>query len=426
MPRATAVQSDEKNRLSDVRLGPEEQTLIRMQVERIVSSSHFSSSKRYPSLLRYVVEESLAGRTENLKERIVGIEVFSREPDYDTNDDHIVRNAASEVRKRLARYYQEVGLGDEIRIDLPPGKYVPIFHRSSAALRLETTSHESDASTLETFYSRPTFLLAVAILSFVAGLGFRYSSGLTFLTARADAHPSEQTLLQVLTSGSSERLNVVLPDPRLLTADRQSVLIGNYRMSHIVTQNITNADILPTIQRIFELIPSQQMSLKHPAQMVYQDFEEDNALMLGGPYLDPWVQLFDNNVNFRTELKADNKKREIRNIEPQSGEKEEYICDEAAGIDYARIAYLPNLANRGKVMLINGPCSACTEAAAHFAMSPESLKTILQLFHVSRATDLPYFELLLEVKISADTPLQSRVVAWRKGSRVTTVATAAQ
>ena len=104
-----------------------EQQLVRSQLEKIVSDGRFTASKRYPYLLRYIVEQTLAGNEDDLKERTLGIEVFHRPPDYDTNADPVVRLCAAEVRKRLAQYYQSAAHAGELRIDLNPGSYVPVF-----------------------------------------------------------------------------------------------------------------------------------------------------------------------------------------------------------------------------------------------------------------------------------------------------------
>ena len=104
-----------------------ERAAIREQLDRILSSALFKNSKRYPNLLRFVVDRSLEGHPEPLKERTLGIEVFGREPDYDTNLDPVVRTTAVEIRKRIAQYYHEPGHEMEIRIDFPPGTYVPEF-----------------------------------------------------------------------------------------------------------------------------------------------------------------------------------------------------------------------------------------------------------------------------------------------------------
>ncbi len=100
---------------------------MRSQLEKIVSDGRFAASKRYPYLLRYIVEQTLAGNEDDLKERTLGVEVFHRPPDYDTNADPVVRLCAAEVRKRLAQYYQSPAHGGELRIDLNPGSYVPVF-----------------------------------------------------------------------------------------------------------------------------------------------------------------------------------------------------------------------------------------------------------------------------------------------------------
>jgi hypothetical protein len=104
-----------------------ERKAIREQLDRILSSPLFRNSKRYPSLLRFVVERSLEGQPGHLKERTLGVEVFGREPDYDTNVDPVVRTSAVEIRKRIAQYYQEAGHEAEIRIDFPAGTYLPEF-----------------------------------------------------------------------------------------------------------------------------------------------------------------------------------------------------------------------------------------------------------------------------------------------------------
>ena len=77
-----------------------------------------------------IVEHALAGRLDNLRERMIGAEMFGRPIDYDTANDAVVRVKANEVRRRLAQYYSEEGAGqDAVRIELPTGSYVPELHR---------------------------------------------------------------------------------------------------------------------------------------------------------------------------------------------------------------------------------------------------------------------------------------------------------
>jgi hypothetical protein len=110
-----------------VELSPADKEAVLLQVERILSSSHFRNSRRYTDLLRYVVQQTIEGHADILKERTLGIEVFGREPSFDTSGDSIVRVAVAEVRKRIAQYYQEEGHEQELRVDLPCGSYVARF-----------------------------------------------------------------------------------------------------------------------------------------------------------------------------------------------------------------------------------------------------------------------------------------------------------
>jgi hypothetical protein len=111
----------------------EERTAIQEQLERLLSNSHFNQSRRFPSFLRFVIDQTLLGQTDLLKERTLGIEIFGREADYDTASDPIVRVTATEIRKRIAQYYQEPGHETELRVTLPAGSYVPQFHWPQAA-----------------------------------------------------------------------------------------------------------------------------------------------------------------------------------------------------------------------------------------------------------------------------------------------------
>lgn len=100
---------------------------VRTQLERLLVNPAFKNSKRYPALLRFAVERVLEGHTDSLKERSLGVEVFHRDPNYDTNQDPVVRTTAVEVRKRLAQYYQDPQHDGEIRIEFPSGSYMPEF-----------------------------------------------------------------------------------------------------------------------------------------------------------------------------------------------------------------------------------------------------------------------------------------------------------
>jgi hypothetical protein len=104
-----------------------EKGAVQQQLERLLASNLFHSSRRYAQFLRFVVGRTLEGQGHDLKERILGIEVFDRPPDYDTNIDPIVRVTAAEIRKRIDQYYHDPKHSQEIRLFLPSGSYAPQF-----------------------------------------------------------------------------------------------------------------------------------------------------------------------------------------------------------------------------------------------------------------------------------------------------------
>jgi hypothetical protein len=108
-------------------LPPERAEQVRTALEAILASHLFRASRRCQTLLRHIVEETLSGRIDSLKERTLGIELFGRAADYDTSQDPVVRATAAEVRKKLALYYLENGHASESRIELPPGAYIAEF-----------------------------------------------------------------------------------------------------------------------------------------------------------------------------------------------------------------------------------------------------------------------------------------------------------
>ncbi len=85
------------------------------------------NAARTRRFLTYIVEETLAGRTEGIKESLIGLEVFDRAADFDPKLDTVVRVEAGKLRKRLEEYYSGEGVRDALRIEVPKGGYVPVF-----------------------------------------------------------------------------------------------------------------------------------------------------------------------------------------------------------------------------------------------------------------------------------------------------------
>ena len=102
------------------------------QLSRILASKTFSQVERLKRFISFIVTETVAGRSGELKEYVIGVQVFAKDPSFDPRTDPIVRVQARRLRARLVKYYREEGQGDEIAIDLPKGGYSPVFRRKES------------------------------------------------------------------------------------------------------------------------------------------------------------------------------------------------------------------------------------------------------------------------------------------------------
>src|SRR5215471_4119937 len=107
-----------------------ESVAARTQLERVLSSSGFARNERLSRFLRFLVEQHLEGKDDELKESVIGVEIFGRAPDYNPKRDAIVRTEASRLRARLNEYYVDAGKDDSLVIELPKGGYVPVIRPS--------------------------------------------------------------------------------------------------------------------------------------------------------------------------------------------------------------------------------------------------------------------------------------------------------
>src|SRR3954463_10828276 len=103
---------------------------IRQHIERVCRSEVFRTTPRLRDLLVFLTSRSVSNDGHGLKETLIGVEFFGRDPAYDPKKDPIVRVEAHRLRRRLIDYYTEEGLADGWRIDIPKGAYALTVRRS--------------------------------------------------------------------------------------------------------------------------------------------------------------------------------------------------------------------------------------------------------------------------------------------------------
>ena len=137
---------------------------IRAELGRVLASEGFANAERMSKFLGYVVERSLAGEGEQIKEYAIGVDVFGRDASYDPRLDSIVRVEARRLRSKVEEYYAGPGRANDVIIQLRRGSYVPTFERRPNAVAV---THDEAPALVESNRS-PRSRLGLALL--VAGL----------------------------------------------------------------------------------------------------------------------------------------------------------------------------------------------------------------------------------------------------------------
>jgi hypothetical protein len=152
------------------RIPPSEAAQLEIaELNKILSSTVFSNSRRAVDFLRFVVERTLAGEARYIKEYRIGLEVFGRNGSYDPKLDPVVRIEAGRLRSKLAEYYRNEGQNDPIQIELPKGTYVPVFQRRESSVSYRSLKRVCIGSS-----GIFSWLAILAVIVISVGLFFHY------------------------------------------------------------------------------------------------------------------------------------------------------------------------------------------------------------------------------------------------------------
>ena len=197
---------------------------IRAQLERILRSKCFETAGRASKFLRYVVEETVAGRAERLKGYTLAVEVFERSADFDAQTDPLVRVEAGRLRRRLIEYYADEGRSDPLLLELPRGSYAVASSYTARAARAEAgTAADGERPRRpprEAWRSHLTLLSVVVLAVAVVGAVVVISMSGVF-APRAPVQPAAAA--DPLASGGSAAI-VVVPFDVLDADDRSRML----------------------------------------------------------------------------------------------------------------------------------------------------------------------------------------------------------
>lgn len=394
---------------------------------RIVASKGFCKSDLLQKFLLYVCEQQLMGNTHEITEQRIGTQIFNRTTDYNPGEDNIVRSYARLLRKRLDKYFEGEGLEEPLRVDIPRGGYVPVFlcgsgvqepvSRLSIHSGVEKTGlgvHSGKAEGALEVAARLRYIVSgarwrPAWLSVFAGL----LAGVLLASAGWIGARTVWVFCKILRGTwpdwRSMRTGPIFPmSNRRLGLDLKNLNdLRRQRYTSVVDLNIT-----AMLAQLPESAESQS-EIRYARSITTEDLKSSNAILLGSTHTNPWVSLFEKNLNFKLEYMPEVDRSFVLNEHPVGAEQKRYVNGTGtANRTYGAIDYLPSLDGTGHVLIIQGLNMAATQAAADTLFSSEEMKPILkQVVRPDRSVQS--FELLVETSSIGATAPGAQIIATR-------------
>ena len=414
-------------------------TAVRDQLNLIVQDPAFRSSKRSVQFLKYVVEKTLEGQADQIKERTIGVEVFGRKPSYDTNEDHIVRTAAGELRKRLAIYYSDEKHRSELRMSLIPGSYIPQFAYPTLNHELEAESYNDserlsgaiqttsalvdsspilEVSTHDTPPSQPLrqqpiaiYMAATAAL-FLALIGYRWLK---------PSNASDLFWKPVLDTPGSVFLAVgdVPNGPPTL-----SVPTGDQDYPIPIVQK-TPSQIVPfgdavTIARVVGTLESKgkKVVIRREGASSFSDLRE-GAVVLVGAFNNEWSLRLTHQLRYSLALDPDRHLIYIKDAKNPSSRSWSWATNlppahqgqagHALLQDYALVSRIWNSETGHVVIVIGGLYTYGTEAAGELLTNQQLMQEVARIAPLSDGRR--NLQIVLATTVTDDAPGPPRIVA---------------
>ncbi len=414
---------------------------IREQLDLLVQDTVFRSSKRSIEFLRYVVDQTLKGSADQIKERTIGVEVFGRAPSYDTNMDHVVRTAAIELRKRLAIYYGEEKHRSEIRMSLVPGSYVPHFTLPTQPLPPEPEAPldsaasaaspatppapppaqaegsippppESTPATISSASHRRSLFFGLALAILVVLCGVAYGRFHAQTTQDLFWRPILDSPGSVLLAVGDVPNGPPTPSP---TADNQDA--SHPTLQAAAAPTVPFADMV-TIAGVVGILEShgKKVLIRRESVSSFSDLREGPAVLIGA-FNNEWSLRLTNQLRYTLALDSEKHLIYIKDTKNPISRTWSWGTDQPkvhkhgspALHDFALISRIWNSDTGHVVIVIGGLYTYGTQAAGEFLTDPALVQSIVKSAPLDDAHR--NLQIVLGTTVTDDTPGPPKVLA---------------
>jgi hypothetical protein len=443
-----------KPRETELPLSAEE---VKQALERVLQSSSFQRSERLQRFLRFVCDYTVRGEGHLLHEYLIGSEVFGRGPEYSPHEDGIVRRQAHALRRKLQEYYDKDGAGDPVRIELPVGRYVPMFRRHAEAAPALATDPASAASVLAEVDGRDAlwskklggflwvFLVIGGIGLFATGVFIGARTKKAEVAPPATVSPEEREIwgawldradgaticfsnpLTTVVKHYQEQLDPASKPPRQLMTPRQekffrsvvSIPPGGYLYFAPAVSQTKMGEAFAAVY-LTSLFSRSGRSIKVTQSrfVTWEDLTRENIIFFGHNEANPWLDRILQNYPFQLVATKSKTQRAIVNSRPAAGEPEAYQIrygDEVltATEEYALISMLPGADARHLLLGISGLNTQATQSAAEFLTAPARLRELVAALKKIEPSHSGhwYFQAVLRTEVHDKVPTKAALVS---------------
>ncbi len=426
-------------------------------VQRVLASKHFSKAPLLSKFLSHICAETLQGHNSQISEYQIGVQVFDRKPNYRTVEDNIVRNYARQLRRRLTDYFDGEGRNEPLRIEIPLGGYVPIFpttpqniktpeplkqepHVSHPILVVgpargnmpEPGREQTETPSVLKWNVRLPLRIALFALYSIILVAIAISATHWITAARTTSSPSSPLWDSLFNS----RLDtVVVPADCgfniLEDLSHKKIALASYinndymnlalpavdvhSASDLRTQQFTSFVDLKIVTKLARLpqVTPEKFLVRFPRELHLDDLKSSNVILIGSNGSNPWSEIAQHNLSFQIVYSNEMDSAWIENSHPRDGEQRRYVSrwNEPTHSTYAVVAYEPNFAGNGHVLLIEGLDVAGTQAAADALLRDNVLSPVLQ--QATNGKELRPFEVLLQSTSIASNAASTQLIAYR-------------
>ncbi len=419
-------------------------------LHRVAATPQFQKANRMRELLLYIGERSLQDPNCILHEQEIGVDVLGRQPDYDTSHDTLVRVLVSQLRKKLQEYFSGEGRNEPVIIEISKGSYVPVFRPRAVECEVDpvVSKEPSPAEEASVASSPPSlsgnYLVAAGVVAILIVVFLVLA--LVWALYHRENKPFEASSRPTVNAFWRQLFDdglpttVVLSDITLIPFEKaigEQMPLSEYEsreferladeklkdpvrsLAKEVVNRVSTSVSDVHVSRDFGVLASEThlpLNLMSAREISSERMSSENSIVLGSWRANPWVGLFESQLNFRTEYHESPPSMRFVNTSPLKGEEAAYPA-EWRRTGYCRVAYLPNPRRTGSVLLISGSDVISTEAGGRFLTTESTLRELRQKLGLKRGEAFPHFEILLRAEIVSNTVPSFELLAYRIHAR---------